>query len=205
MLELKLTGDFAEATRKQAIARLLPRAFFRNAESWADQTIIHIKRSYKGGRTFKRPPKDLDLRLGAKVTPALDEYGKHLPDQAVILLGTGRHIGRDEVVYAAIQEHGGPIRPKGHPFLTIPLPGVKGSASQYPRAFLATTAGGQWLLAEPKGKTGIRPLFLLRRFVELPARRWFSRPIEERKPALEKMMSKAGVLATATRLAQGGK
>jgi hypothetical protein len=182
----------AGAMRKTATLRNIPAAFCRQSENWASQTVRYIKQSYKGGRVFRRPPVDLDERLDMRV--------KRQGEEMLILIGTGVHIGRKEVVYAQIQEEGGTVKPRGHPFLTIPLPGVKGTASQYPHAFLATTASGQWMLAEPKGKTGIRPLFLLRRSVTLPARRWFSRPIEERKPELERMTSEEAVWARAERM-----
>lgn len=192
---LAVKVDMAGAMRKTATLRNIPAAFRRQSEAWAGATVRYIKQSYKGGRVFRRPPKDIDERLDMRV--------KKQGEEMLILIGTGVHVGRKEVVYAQIQEEGGTVKPRGHPFLTIPFPGVQGTASQYPHAFLATTSGGQWLLAEPKGKTGIRPLFLLRRSVTLPARRWFSRPIAERQAALEAMTSESAVWARAEQMAAG--
>lgn len=193
-MKIVVKADFSGETAKTETIRRLPRAFFINAEDWASRTVLFIKESYKGGNTFKRPPKEIDNRLGMKIT-------KTGPTEADILIGTGEHIGRAKVVYARIQEEGGVVKPTRGKFLTIPFPGVKGFAANYPKAFLATTAGGQWLLAEPKGKTGIRPLFLLRKSVRLPPRFWFSRPIAAQKPLLARMMSPDGVWQTARKLA----
>lgn len=187
--------DMAGAMRKTATLRSIPRAFRRQGQDWASKTVRYIKQSYKGGAVFRRPPAEFDARLDMRV--------KMQDEELLIVIGTGTEIGLEEVKYARIQEEGGTVRPIGHPFLTIPLPGVKGSASQYPHAFLAVTARGQWLLAEPKGKTGIRPLFLLRRQVTLPARRWFSRPIAQRQSELTQMMSEDAVWARAERMAAG--
>lgn len=196
-LRMDIKADFSAETAKTEVIRRLPRAFFMNAEDWAGRTLLAIKESYKGGRTFKRPPKEIDQNLGMKVV-------KTGPSEGVIVIGTGEQIGKSAVVYARIQEEGGVVKAKRGVFLTIPFPGVKGVAANYPKAFLATTAGGQWLLAQQSGQKGrgVKPLFLLRKSVTLPARRWFSGPINAQKPLLARMMSTDGIWQTARKLAR---
>jgi hypothetical protein len=181
---------------KSAIMRRIPRAFRFNATEWASLTIRYIKQSYKGGRVFKRAPKELDQRLGF-VVKARGE------DHADIVLGTGAEIGREEVVYAKIQEEGGWIFPKKAKALAIPFPGVKGSPSMYrPDSFIFKSKAGNAIIATKVGKRGrLKPLFLLQENVKLPPRHWFTRPIGERMPELTQAMSAEGVWATASRMA----
>lgn len=196
--------DDAGARRKTEVLKKVPVAFHETAVEWAGQTVRYIKKSYKGGRVFKRPPKEIDQRLGHKVK----KTGAQKTD---IILGTGRHIGRAEVVYAAIQEHGGWITPKKSQALTIPFPGVKGVAANYrPKSFILKKHGSDKAIIATKVGKDIKPLFLLRRSVRLPARHWFSRPIAERQPELRRQMSPEGLWARAAQMihsrtpAQGG-
>jgi hypothetical protein len=191
-MEIKIKTDFVGQMAKSAILKSIPRAFKTNATTWAADTKHYILNSYKGGKVFKRPPKEIDQNLDAKVFVTG-------PEQATIVIGTGGYVGKNEVVYADIQERGGTIRPKGHPFLAIPMPGVKNPPRSYTNSFLAVSAGGQYMIAQTTGKTnkGFKVLFLLRRQVTLPARRWFSTPIAERRPELDRTMLPASVWATA--------
>jgi len=190
-MEIKIKTDFVGQMQKSAILKSIPRAFKTNATNWAADTKRYIMNSYKGGKVFKRPPKEIDQNLDAKVFVTG-------PEQATIVIGTGGYVGKTPVVYADIQERGGTIRPKGHPFLTIPLPGVKGVIANYPDGFFINSKKGNLLYATTTGKRGkLKPLFLLRRQVTLPARRWFSTPIAERRPELDRTMLPASVWATA--------
>jgi hypothetical protein len=179
--EIKIIADFSGQIKKSATIAKLPAAFFKNAESWASQTVLYIKQSYKGGQVFRRPPKEFDQRLGMKVN-------KTGAESAEILIGTGEYIGKPKVVYAEIQERGGTIKPTKAKALAIPFPGVTGSTSQYRgRSFILPSLKG-WnvgiiaMAKEGKRSTKIIPLFLLRKQVTLPARRWFSTPINARRP-----------------------
>lgn len=196
-VSIKVSVDMSGAAKKTATLRMIPKAFRKNAEDWAGQTIRYIKQSYKGGRVFKRPPKEIDQRLGHLVKA----FGT---ERAEIVLGTGQAINREPVVYADIQERGGMIVPKKARALTIPFPGVKGSASMYrANSFIIKKAGSDsGIIATKVGKRGrIKPLFLLRKSVMLPPRYWFSRPIAERSPMLTEMMSETGVWARASQMA----
>jgi hypothetical protein len=206
-------ADFRGQMQKSAILKNVPRAFKRNATGWATETVLHIKRSYKGGMTFKRPPKDIDQRLGQRVVTTS-------PETAQILIGTGGYIGRAPVVYAKIQDEGGTIKPKGHPYLTIPLPGVKGTIENFPGGFFFKSKKGNLLYSAPvrnrKASTSaimsrsgevnvLRPLFVLKRSVTLPARHWFTGPINQRRPILDATMTPDAVWLTATALADQGR
>ncbi|GAH26577.1 unnamed protein product [marine sediment metagenome] len=68
--------------------------------------------------------------------------------------------------------------------LTIPLPGIKGVATNYPDAFIITSKKGNVLLVEKKGEKGLKPLFVLKKEVTIPARHWLSRSIDEMRPEL---------------------
>jgi hypothetical protein len=202
---ISINVDMEGQRLKSSTLRAIPRAFQRNATTWASETIRYIKNELKGGAYFKRAPKELDQRLGMRVTSTG-------PQSAQILLGTGGVIGKTEVVYADIQERGGWIFPKKGKFLAIPLPGSKGSPRNYNIFFLRTVTGNL-LACEKTGKTGrtFKARFMLVKSVKLPARHWFTRPIAKRMPELHRTMSPEGVWATAAQMAatrtaaQGGK
>jgi hypothetical protein len=195
-MEIKVRTDFAGAMQKSAIFRQVPRAFKSNATSWASDTERFIRQSYKGGNVFKRPPKEIDQNLGHRVIVTGQE-------QATIIIGTGGYIGKSPVVYADIQERGGTIHAKKK-FLTIPFPGIKGRAANFPDSFIIKSKKGNLVIAEKRGK-GIRPLFLLKPSVTLPARHWFTNPIAERMPELTRTMSPESVWATATAMSNNYK
>lgn len=77
--------------------------------------------------------------------------------------------GPGEVDYAAIHHYGGVIKPKNKKFLTIPFPGgpadtkVPKRASDFDNTFVA-----KGIIFQKHGK-GIVPLFILRKFVTIPA------------------------------------
>jgi hypothetical protein len=187
----------------------VPRAFQRNATDWASQTVKHIKDQLKGGSYFSRPPKEIDQRLGMKVV-------KTSPDSAQILLGTGGVIGKAEVVYADIQERGGWTNPRVTPAMR------RWAWAMYYRGFKSEIKGMGLRGAAKKGAfatfSGEGSMFKAialtkqdRLHVKLPARHWFTRPIAERMPELQRTMSPEGVWATAQQMAysrtaaQGGK
>lgn len=198
--------DMRGAIQKTAVVRQIPAAFRRQANDWASQTVRYIKQSYKGGMVFARPPKELDLRLAQRTVVQGTE-------KADILIGTGREVGREEVVYARIQEEGGWVVPRKARALAIPLPAAGGRSTQMWRGRSFIVQGKEHaLIATKTGKSGkLKPLFVLAGSVKLPARHWFSRPIGERMPELERMMSPEGVWARASAMAykrtaaQGGK
>jgi len=201
MDEFKITvkSDYSEQKLKSDTLRNIPRAFKRNATQWASRTVLYIKNYIRGGNVFKQAPKEIIQRLGMKT----DVHGQ----QAEIVLGTGGVVGKDPVVYARIQEEGGWIVPAKAKALTIPLPGVTGAVANYgtfgPGGTLFTirSKAGNGLVCMKTGKSGFKPLFILSKSVKLPARYWFTNPIAQQIPDLERTMSPEGVWATAQQLA----
>jgi hypothetical protein len=195
MISIKV--DMEGQRLKSSTLRAVPRAFQRNATQWASQTLLYIKKEL--GSYFSRPPKELDQRLGMKVV-------KTSPDSAQILLGTGVHIGRPEVIYARIQEEGGWTNPRVTPAMR------RWAWAMYYKGFKSEIRGAGLRGAARKGAFatygGMDNVFKSialtkqdRLHVKLPARHWFTRPIAERMPDLQRTMSPEGVWATAQQLA----
>ena len=91
------------------------------------------------------------------------------------------------VKYAAIHEFGGVIKPKGHPFLSIPIGARKGSPMQYKDLHLATTLKGQYVLVDEQGKVQ----YLLRRQVVIPPRPYLQPALEQSEEKLSDAMTAA--------------
>lgn len=83
--------------------------------------------------------------------------------------------GRRPVSYAALQEHGGMVRPRRGQFLAIPLPAaqtaagalkgrfaVPGGLRGVPGLFLIRSKAGNLLIVQKRGQ-GFEPLFVLKR------------------------------------------
>lgn len=77
---------------------------------------------------------------------------------------TEMEIGTD-LFSAPTMHFGAVIKPKNAKFLTLPMPGITGSARSYENTFFK---GGMMFQNLPGG--GIRPLFVLRKQVKIPAR-----------------------------------
>jgi len=90
------------------------------------------------------------------------------------------------VPYGLIHETGGTIRPKSKQFLTIPLPGAltpsgvlrKSAAElqQNPSPFDTTFIHDGTIIGDRNDN--LTPLFILRKSVEIPARRWASSAVD---------------------------
>jgi len=83
-----------------------------------------------------------------------------------------------EVVYARIHEGGGTIRAKKK-YLTIPFPGIKLRARDYPDTAVITSKAGNKIMIQNIKGVGFKPLFILKPEVNMPARHWLSRTMEE--------------------------
>ena len=87
------------------------------------------------------------------------------------------HIGAPGIPYARIQEDGGTITAKGGKFLCIPLPAaldsnglpLQSSPREWPNTFCARSKAGNLLIFQRVG-TNIRPLYVLKESVVIPAR-----------------------------------
>ena len=139
-----------------------------------------------GGTSF-------DAALIKNKTPLITTEGEinrfrlALPMLNIVTIGAGV-AGRKAPKYARSHEKGGTIRPKTAKALTIPLPGIKGVAANYPDAFIIKSKKGNTLLVESRGTKGLRPLFVLKKSVKMPARHWLSQSKNEMKPDLQKLM-----------------
>ena len=93
-------------------------------------------------------------------------------------------IGRigSNLVYAAIHEFGGTIYPVRARYLTIPFPGVKGRARDYENTFIAKN-----IIFQRLGNR-IRPLFVLKESVTIPARPYLRPAVEESKDRIRKLL-----------------
>jgi len=89
------------------------------------------------------------------------------------------------VIYAPIHEFGGTIRPKGHPYLAIPIGTYKGWPRTHNDLHSIQSEGGNPLLADPSGK----PQYVLRREVTIPPRPYL-------KPAIDNKGAEAAAQIT---------
>ena len=103
---------------------------------------------------------------------------------------TGRQVSisiqTNGIPYGLIHETGGTIRPKTKQFLTIPLPGAltpsgvlrksAGELQQNPSPFDTTFIHDGTIIGDRNGR--LTPLFILRKTVEIPARRWASNAVD---------------------------
>ena len=85
-------------------------------------------------------------------------------------------------VYGPVHEYGAVIRPRRRTWLTVPLPAAQTpagvtrySARDYPGAFLLKTRTGKLFIAKRGSRKGkLDFLFVLKKEVKIPARKWFS-------------------------------
>lgn len=183
----------------------VPRAAYHIINKWAAETVLRLKRAASGKIVGKyksgRKTGQLHRNVGMK--------GKRRGQDADIMIGTGVAPGSKTVRYADVLDLGteraigGPIRPKRAKMLTIPLPGVKGEAKEYPDAFIIKSKKGNVLLVEPSDdESGFKPLFLLRDEVTIDPFYWFTKPIKERRPFLDRDLDPVNVLNVAKRMSK---
>lgn len=192
---MKFTVDVSKY-RKRRKNQNLTRAFQYQLQGWTGRTIKHIIRRISGPILKTRTG-----QLRRSVAGKASSHGTI----AESTVGSGI-FGRKAVKYAKVLEKGsgylpgGKIRPKRAKALTIPLPGVKGKASNYPNAFLIKSKAGNTLLVERRGAEGIRPLFVLKKSVKIPAFHWLSDPIKEMTPDLKRSLRPAEIIKVMARM-----
>ncbi len=116
-------------------------------------------------------------------------------DSAVYgVVGSGVRQG-ERVPYANIHETGETITPRRVKWLTIPLEAAltpsgvaRGKARDFADTFFAWR-GDNLFLFQKKGKDDIVPLFILKKSVDIPARRYMSQTLAEMKPRMMTIMS----------------
>jgi hypothetical protein len=196
MSDAKITVDLTGAIRKTQALKAIPSAFKYQVTSWVADTILELKRSAAGmqasgpGRKTGQMARNIGHEI--KGTDAAFE----------VIVGTGVG-GKQSVVYAGIQDRGGTIHKKNKR-LTIPFPGVKGFAREYQDTFVIKSKAGNTIICQRQGKKGkLKPLFLLRDEVTLPATHWFSGPMAQRLAYLAAMTTPEAVFEVAQRRAAG--
>jgi len=85
------------------------------------------------------------------------------------------------LVYAAIHEFGGTITPKNADWLTIPFADVQGRAKDYTNTFFAWSKNHNLILFQRTGKGEAKPLFVLVKKTEIPARPYLNPALTENK------------------------
>ena len=195
MAEFK--ADFTGAIRKTQALKSVPRAMKYQVTRWTVDTVKELKRRAAGMQKSGKGRKtgQLARNIGQTISAGNEKY------HATIGTGVG---GTASVKYARIQDKGGTIVPRTKQYLTIPIGNVQGRASNYPDAFFIKSKAGNLLLVERKGKGGIRPLFVLKKQVTIPATGWFTDIVTTREGVLVDMVAPDAVMAVAERMAVGG-
>ena len=195
MKGIRIEKKGAEAKIK--MGKTIPDATRYQLGSWGTRTEQLLKlnaraklrkgRSRRGGITG-----NLWRSIGHKLRSTLS--GK----AHVLSVGTG--IGTmKKVPYAKIQDKGGTIHAKGKK-LTIPFPGVRGTArEQTGKIIWLKSKRGNTIMAKKTGK-GFKPLFTLVDSVTIPETRWFSDVIDRQEIVLHRMMREKELLRVAERL-----
>ncbi len=166
-----------------------------NYKKMTEATIYlmnYIQRNKLSGQVLKRRTGRLASGMGYTVK---DEYGNIV----------GR-VG-NKVVYAAIHETGGTIRPKTAKFLTIPMPAaltpagvVRKPARQWTDTFVRTIRGNKYIFSKEGGRAV--PIFLLKQSVKIPKRPYFGPSLEETKGHIFELLGQA--VETAVSIANRG-
>jgi hypothetical protein len=187
----QVTVDISGAIKKTAALFKLPAAAKKQVTDWSTESVLVLKRA--ASNLKKTDHKSGDLARGVGMSVEIGSSGYN------ITIGTGVG-GTKSVKYARIQDEGGTITAKGK-YLTIPFPGVSGTANNYRgNSFVFRSKAGNLIIAERKGKNGLRPLFTLKHQVNIPATQWFTYNMEQRVPMLNEAMSEEAVFKRAQEL-----
>jgi len=172
--------DTTEAVKKTKALMNIPKATRYQLTKWGSEFERYLKQVATTGRYIGRYKGG--VRTGA-LRRSIKQKLSRIADGYKLEIGT---VGSK---YARILERGGTIRPRRKQYLTIPLPGVKGWARNYKNAFFIESRKGNLLLAQKKGKKGLKPLFVLKKSVKIPAFRWLEKSMKDRKGKLDRMLN----------------
>lgn len=175
---MKMTVNTTKYRKRRKLQRL-DKAFRFQLTRWGMKSKKHILKNLRGPILKVRTAqlwRSIGFKTGTEGAKSYVEVGSGVA-------------GKKAPPYARIHEKGGIIRPKKAKALTVPLPGIRGLAANYPNAFIIKSKKGNVLLVEKKGKKGLRPLFVLKQSVKIPKRHWLSQSIREMKPDLIKDLS----------------
>lgn len=187
-MTIKIDTKGAEAKIKTA--KKLPKAVRYQFNKWGSRFKVYLVRAISG-RILKTRTGFLRRNISYKITETATSQKMQI--------GTGIPPTK-RVKYARILEKGGQIKAKRVKYLTIPFPGVKGRARNFPDTFVLRSKKGNLIIAERRGATGFRPLFLLKPSVMIPEFKWFSIPLKEKTPLLKQYMRKKELLKVAEKV-----
>ena len=177
--------------KKQKACRNLSKATRYQMTGWGTEFVRYLKEVATRGRyigKYKGGTRTGQLRrtIGMKLLPQGSDAYK-------------LEVGTTGSKYARILEKGGVIRPVRKKMLTIPLPGVKGWARNYDNTFIQRSRKGNLLIFQKVGK-GIKPLFVLKDRVRIPAFMWMEKSLRDRRGKLDNMLSKTMLYRVAERM-----
>lgn len=194
----QIKADFSGAFHKTAVLKSVPKATKHALTQWATDTVMMLK---KRAASMQKSGKGRKTGLLARNIGMESSVGEVAYK---IVIGTG--VGRTQSVkYASIQDAGGTIKAKKKK-LTIPLGSTKGLIRNFPGGFFFKSKAGNLLYAQRVGKgkrARIKPLFVLKDQVTLPATHWFSGTADARGKDLAEVMKPAHVLKIAEGMARG--
>lgn len=142
------------------------------ASRWAERTVNNIKISISGTKLKVRTGR---LRNSIKYKISQSDNKTKI------------EIGSWNVSYAKIHDDkkSTSITTKSKRWLTVPVnPSVKGRARQYSNTFVVLTKKGTLLLAQKTGKSKIKPLFILKKFVVIKGTGYITDNVNLMKPFL---------------------
>jgi hypothetical protein len=165
--------------------------------TWLSDSVKELKQSALSlKKTSKRKKGGKSSQLARNIDFKITEDGEGYHGE----IGTG--VGKAKnVVYAYIQDKGGTIRKKNK-MLTIPLGNTKGTIANFEGGFFIKSKKGNVLYCMRDGKK-IKPLFLLKDEVNIPATNWFSSVMERREKTLKEMLKPENVFTEALKIAGG--
>jgi hypothetical protein len=168
----------SEGLAKQNAMRNIPRAHKKILTDWLTGVARLAKRNAGAMQKSWRKTGHLANNIGIDVQGSDDTFWG--------LVGTGVK-GAKSVKYARIQDKGGTITAKGK-YLAIPFKGVTERPRDVSDTFVAKSKGGCLIIFQRLGKGKIKPMFALKRSVNIPAANWFTNAIDTNKPLLDEMM-----------------
>jgi len=150
----------------------------------ASSTVLGQLVANVSGDILHRRTGNLARSMGYRI----DRDGDGIPQSTI---GSGATLKTARMVYANIHEVGGVITPKRAKWLTIPLAAAQTPAGvarfsareakgMFDKTFFRTSQAGNLILFGTKGDEVI-PLFVLKKSVTIPARRYMSITVEQTK------------------------
>ncbi len=167
-MEIKV--DTKKAEEKLQKLQNLGQGAFQILRVWQTESERELK---KRARDMKK----VYWRKTGKLAQSVG--GKTLVEGKQIRTIIGSGVFAPATPYARIQDEGGKVKPKRAKYLTVPFEGVKGWAREYQNTFVRKN-----IIFQKTGKKSIRPLFSLKKEVDIPASKWFSATMERKKKEL---------------------